>query len=61
MTNGATVLEPTPISGSLTSGGPVNGAGRPFVPDASTTARRWQVLIAKAPAPGRMARPDVDS
>jgi class 3 adenylate cyclase len=34
MTNGATVVEPKPISGSLTSGGPVNGAGRPFVLDA---------------------------
>lgn len=34
MTNGTTVIEPTPISGYLTAGGPVNESGQPFVLDA---------------------------
>lgn len=34
MTNGATVVEPAPVSGILTSSGPKTQAGQPFVLDA---------------------------
>jgi len=34
MINGTTIIEPTPLTGKLTAGGPVNSAGQPFVIEA---------------------------